>query len=103
MYKLEYLELAKKDMEDNIYYISHNLNNKTAAYNLANDFIKEANKLLKFPYANTEYIPIKPLKNRYRSHRIKNFLIFYIVNEENKRIVIARILYKRRDLDKILV
>ena len=31
MYKLEFLTIAKKDMDDIIYYISNTLNNKKAA------------------------------------------------------------------------
>lgn len=52
MYKLEFLPIAKKDMDDIIYYISNNIKNKTAANKLSNDFINGANTILEFPYAS---------------------------------------------------
>lgn len=102
MYKIEYLKLAKEDMEKIIYYISQHLQNKTATLNLANDFIKCANNILEFPYGNTEYTSVKPLKNQYRGAKVKNFIMFYTINEENKTITIVRVLYQKRDIDKIL-
>ena len=35
MYKLEFLPIAKKDIDDIIYYISNNLKNNAAAINLS--------------------------------------------------------------------
>ena len=34
MYKLEFLPIAKKDIDDIVYYITNNLKNRTAAINL---------------------------------------------------------------------
>lgn len=102
MYQLVYLHLAKEDMEHIIYYIRYNLKNKSAAVNMANEFIRVANSILEFPYGNTEYIPVKPLKNQYRSVKVKNFILFYTINEESKIITIVRVLYQKRDLEKIL-
>lgn len=45
MSKLEYLKLAKEDIDNIIYYITYKLQNKTAAKNLANEFIKTANNI----------------------------------------------------------
>lgn len=39
MYKLEFLPIAKKDIDDIIYYISNSLKNKVAAKNMADSFI----------------------------------------------------------------
>lgn len=102
MYKIEYLKLAKEDMEGIIYYVRQHLRNKTAALNLANDFIKCSNNISEFPYGNTEYISTQPLKNKYRGAKVKNFIIFYTINEENKTITIVRVRYQKRNIDKIL-
>ena len=102
MYKLEYLQSAKEDIEDIIYYISHILKNKTAASNLINDIIDNANNILTFPYGNAEFTPIKPLKNKYYRSKVNNFHIFYTINENTKTIVIVRVLYRKRDINKIL-
>lgn len=49
MYKLEFLPIAKRDMDDIIYYISNTLNNKKAASALAQSFFNSANSILNFP------------------------------------------------------
>lgn len=102
MYKLEFLPIAKKDMDDIVYYISNNLKNKTAARNLANNFIKGANSILEFPYGVSVYKTLKKLEYEYRSFKIKNFLMFYTINEKEKIITIVRVLYKKMDIDNIL-
>ena len=38
MYKIEFLPIAKKDIDDIIYYISNNLKNRTAAINLSKEY-----------------------------------------------------------------
>lgn len=102
MYKLTYLEVAKNDIEHIAYYISHNLNNKTAARNLLNKLFEDINKISIFPYGNPEYKPIKKLKYKYRKVKVKNFLVFYTVAESEKKIIIVRVLYKKMNIQKIL-
>lgn len=66
MYKLEFLPIAKKDIDKIIYYVSNNLKNKSAARKLANSFIKGSNDILQFPYGISIYNQSKKLKNEYR-------------------------------------
>ena len=89
MYKLEFLPIAKKDMDDIIYYISNKLKNQTAAKELANSLIKGAKSILEFPYGLTVYKTVRKLENEYRSVTIKNFLMFYTINEKEKVITIV--------------
>ncbi len=102
MYKLEFLNIAKQDIDDIIYYISNILKNKKAAISLANDFIKCANYILEFPYGISVYKVSKKLKLEYRCFRIKKFLMFYTINEKSKTITIMRVLYQKMDIDNIL-
>ena len=102
MYKLEFLPIAKKDIENIIYYISNNLKNKTAAINLSNNFIKAVNNIVEFPYGSPEYKIFTKLKYVYRKIKIKNFLMFYTINEENKTIIVVRILYSKMNINNIL-
>lgn len=102
MYQLKYLELAKEDMNNIIRYINENLHNRTAAENMAIDFINNATKILAFPYANMKFIPFSPLKFEYRYRRIKNYLMFYRIDKENKIITIMRVLYQKSNLEKFL-
>ena len=86
MYNLEFLPIAKKDMDDIVYYISNVLNNRTAAINLSKCFVEGANSILNFPYGSYKFV--KNLKNVYRSIKIKNFLMFYTINETKKVIFV---------------
>lgn len=58
--------------------------------------------ILEFPYTNSEYIPIKPLKYVYRKSMVKNFMMLYTIEETKKVITIVRVLYQKRDIDRIL-
>lgn len=102
MYKLEFLPIAKKDMEDIIYYISNNLKNNTAAIHLSKCFINGTKIILDFPYGLSEYKPTSKLKNVYRSIKVKNFLMFYSINERKKTITIVRVLHQKMDITSIL-
>ena len=102
MYKLEILPIAKKDIDDIIYYISYNLKNKNAANDLSNNFIKGINSILEFPYGSSVYKTSKKLNLEYRCFKIKNFLMFYTINEKEKIITIVRVLYKKMDINNIL-
>lgn len=89
-------------MEEIIFYVSNELKNITAAINLIEDFKKEENKILTFPYGASEYQTIKPLEHSYRKTKVKNFYLFYYIDEENKLITISRVLYQKRDIDNLL-
>lgn len=102
MYRIEFLPIAKKDIDDIIYYISHNLKNITASKKIRDLFMSSLDNILKFPYGNSVYQPIGVLKNEYRSHKIKNYLMFYTINEEKKLITIVRVLYQKMDISNIL-
>lgn len=102
MYRLEFLPIAKKDIDEIISYVSNNLKNKTAARKLANRFIKCSNDILQFPYGISTYNPLKHLNNEYRCLKVNNFLMFYTINEKENIITIVRVLYSKMDINNIL-
>ena len=102
MYKLEFLPIAKKDMDGIIYYVSNDLKNETAAVNISKCFIEGIKHILNFPYSSSEYKATSKLKNTYRSINIKNFLMFYTINEQDKMITIVRVLHQKMDINNIL-
>lgn len=102
MYKLEYLPIALNDMLNIAKYIGTELKNPIAAENLSEEFVKTAENLKEFPYSNPVYIPMKPLKQEYRKVKIKNYIMFYWVNESEKSVTVARVIYGRRELTNII-
>ena len=103
MYKLEYLQTAIDDMNNIVYHITNKLNNRVAALNIATAFIKEANNILTFPYGNPEYTPINKTKFKYHRTKVKNFLMFYNINEETKTITIMRVLHQKQSINKLFL
>lgn len=102
VYKLEILPTAKKDIDDIIYYISNKLRNKTASIKLSKDFIEGMKKISIFPYGTSEYKFVSKLKYTYRSIKIKNFSMFYTIDEKNSTITIVRVLYEKMNITNIL-
>ena len=102
MYILKFLDIAKKDVVEIVYYISNNLKNKTAAYKFIEKYNKELDNITLFPYGSPIYKSTRKLDNEYRCSRVKNYLIFYLVDEKKKEITIARILYRKRNILELL-
>jgi plasmid stabilization system protein ParE len=102
MYRLEYLPAAMRDMTDIARYISHVLFNPAAAERLADEMTEAADRLTYFPYANPVCHPIRPLHREYRRLLVRNYIMFYSVDETQKLITIMRVIYARRDYEKLL-
>ena len=102
MYRIEFLPIAKKDIDDIIYYISHKLKIINASKKLRDLFMSSLDNIAEFPYGCSVYKPIGKLKNEYRSYRVKNFLMFYTINKDENLITIVRVLYKKMDINNIL-
>lgn len=100
MYNLFYLPHALQDMVEIAEYIGVQLKNPKAASRLTDEMIKKAESLKQFPYANSVYIPIKPLEREYRRIFVRNYTMFYYIDEKNKEITIARVIYSRRNLEE---
>ena len=102
MYTIEYLPIARRDMVDIAKYIGVKLENPEAAERLAEKMIEAAEKLTDMPYKCPVYIPVKPLRHEYRKLIVQNYIMFYWVDEDKKRITIARVVYSGRDYENLL-
>lgn len=102
MYELEYLPAARQDMVDIVRYISRELCNPSAAERLAMELIQAGDRIPGFPYANPTYTPIRPLKHEYRKQPVRNYIMFYWVDESKKLVTVARVIYAKREIDRLL-
>ena len=102
MYSLEYLPAALQDITSIMEYIAHELNNPQAAEKLSVKMIEAADRLIDFPYSNPVYHIKKPLKWEYRKLAVENYIMFYWVDEPEKRVTIARVIYSRMDYENML-
>lgn len=102
MYKIQFLPLAQNDLVEIVRYIANDLHNKPAANKLADEIIKATEALSDFPYAYPAYTPIRPVKNEYRKISVQNYLVFYAVDEKAKTVTVSRVVYAKRDYDKLI-
>ena len=102
MYKLSYLTVANRDIANTVHYIAETLFSPKAALDLLDALDKSISRLKQFPYSCRVYQPVKPLENEYRILIVKNYAVFYTVNEQEKLVEIYRVIYARRDFDKLL-
>ena len=102
MYKVIVTEPAQKDLRDAVSYISNELKNKQAAFNLLDLVEKTAKSLADMPerYAVVDDEILS--REGFRFIPIKNYLLFYTVRKETQTVVIQRFLYARRDWMTIL-
>ena len=102
MYSLEYLPAARRDMIDIVRYISRELGNPAAADRLALKLIEAGESIPPFPYANPVHTPVRPLKREYRKLLVGSYAMFYWVDEQRKVVTVARVIYARREHDRLL-
>jgi len=102
MFKINYTTLAEEDLLSTLDYISGILKSPSAAENLLNA-IEENIKILEenpfiFPLDQDEYIH----KLGIRYILIKNYFLFYTIEEDTGTVSIIRIMYARRDWINLL-
>ena len=103
-YKLRYLPLFYKDLEEKIVYIAEELHNEKSANDLLDEV--EAAILERQPVAES-FEPYRSLRERrYPYYRIyvKNFVVYYVVIDEgdDKIMEVRRFLYNKQDVKGLL-
>ena len=102
MYELDFLPIARRDMTEIVRYISHQLQNPSTAEQLADEMIEAVEAARSFPYAAPLYFPIRPLKHDYRKLLVQSYLIFYWVDDQARKLTVARAVYAKRDYASLL-
>jgi len=102
MYSLNITDIAEEDILNTVTYIADELKAPAAAHNLL-DEIERHEEILEYtpniyPFVPDEYLAQGGL----RFVMIKNYLMFYTVNEDEKTVTVIRFLYGRRDWMNIL-
>jgi addiction module RelE/StbE family toxin len=102
MFELVFSKKINDDIISALNYIRNILEAPKAAVNHFEELKKKYEKLKENPY-------IRPLvQNKYlatkgiRFIKVKNYILIYKINEENKTVLLYRFIYCRRDWIKIL-
>ena len=89
-------------MIDTFNYIIYRLKAPQAASDLLNELDISIMRLQEFPFSCREYQPSSHINRNYRVLSVKNYVVFYIVNEKEKTVEVQRVLYAKSDIDRIL-
>jgi toxin ParE1/3/4 len=99
-FELRYSPLFYDDLDRITNYILLDLKNESATKTFIHDVETAIRKRLESPLQAAIYPSMHRRKHEYRRILVGNYLIFYVVIEYT--MVMRRLLYGRRDLDKIL-
>ena len=102
MYRLRFSKLFKSDIDSSYDYIKNKLEAPMAADNLIKEIIEKLNKIKENPNIRS-LVQDKYLASLgYRLINVKNFVIFYIIGNDNRHIKIIRFLYNKRNWINLL-
>lgn len=101
-FRVDITETAKNDMIEAAEYIDYVLKTPQAADNLMEAVEKEIGSLTAFPerYAVLDDSVLSSFNVRFV--RVKDYLAFYVIMEDERLVVILRFLHMRRDWTEIL-
>ena len=99
-YKLSFLPLFEEDLNEIVDYITTDLQNPSAADRLVGDIESTINKRLEAPLSFAPFRSSKKRPHPYYRINVRNFSVFYVVI--NDTMEVRRVLYSKRDLDKLL-
>lgn len=101
-YSLKFTPKAQDDLDEIYIYISSKLFTEIAAEKLLDNIENSIMRLAQFPFS-CGFVVDEPLKRRgYRKLIVDNYIVFYLVNEEEKQVIIMRILYGASNYQSIL-
>ena len=102
MYELAFSKVIDSDIDQCYIYIKETLEAPAAAENLFTELYEKINRLLENPYrrplVQDKYLASLGL----RSIKVKNYVLYYTIAEENKTVNALRFMYKARDWTNIL-
>jgi len=92
-YGLKFTPIAEEDLDEIYGYISTKLFAEMAAVNLMDKIENAIKRLARFPFS-CSLVSDKHLKDRgYRRLIVDNYIVFYLANEAEQKVIIMRVLY----------
>lgn len=99
MYKVVYLPTARRQLEEAVMYIAVDLCASDAAMSLADEVDKTVGKLVEMPYRFPIYHTVYAMKHEIRFFPVKEYNVFYVIDEESKTVEVWRILHRLQKQD----
>lgn len=101
-YEVFISENAQNDLRDIARYISAQLSALTTAIRMVESIEKAIDRLSEMPKSYPPVIDDRLFGMGYRKLIVKNYIVFFIINEKDRAVDVDRILYGRRDWRSIL-
>ena len=102
MYRVDITTCAEQDLIQAVEYISAELGNPIAAARLLDDAVKAITALDEMPLRHPLVADETLARQGFRFFAVGSYIVFYIVREEQRTVVIERFLYGRRNWGTIL-
>lgn len=99
LYKLRYLPIFEKDLNNIVSYIANDLHNEIAAIRLIDDIESAIIERLNFPTAFEPFHSLKQREYTYYRIYVKNYVIYYIVIDDVMEV--HRLIYRARDFENV--
>ena len=101
-YSWSLTETAETDIDDILEYISGTLKNPEAATAFADELEEKMENVCKAPKSGKLVDNAFLTGKDVRRFLVKNYVAYYIIDDDNREIVIQRVVYGQRDQDRIL-
>ncbi len=101
-YEVVFAETAISDLEELVYYISDELQNPAAALRISTAIKTAVHALEEFPKRHSLISDSYLAARGIRLIPIENYLVFYTVEDSARTVSIVRILYGKREWEKLL-
>ncbi len=99
---IRYTPLAYEDLDNIDTYVSTVLLSPQAALNLLDEIEEAINRLKEFPFTGSEVSDPYLASKGYRKLVVQNYLVFHLINQVQKRVIIMRVLYGAREYRSLL-
>jgi plasmid stabilization system protein ParE len=99
-YKLRYLPLFERDLDEAADYIARVLKNPIAASRLVEDTEKAILRRLKNPHIFAPYHSLIDRKHQYYTIQVRNYTVFYVLIDDVMEV--RRFVYGKRNLPELV-
>ena len=101
-YKLKFTRIANDDLEQIYNYISNNLSAEMAVSNLIEEIECNIMRLADFPLSGSMVLDEVLQAKGYRKLIANNYIVFYLINEEERMVIVMRIIYGGQQYQDII-
>lgn len=95
-------ETAENDIDEVFSYISEDLSNTIAATDLADELEEKLSEICKNPLSGRIVENDFLKRDDIRRFLVRNYIVYYVIDEENCRVAVLRMVYGRRNQDEII-